>query len=88
MVSTLTKRNPLDYDNYGNWCGIGGKGEPVDGVDRCCRSHDRCYHNHDRYKDCQGIFFNIRSYIRSYKWSFSRNRKSITCGKYCILSEE
>jgi hypothetical protein len=28
---------------YGNYCGPGGSGEPMDGLDRACQSHDSCY---------------------------------------------
>ncbi|MCL6477425.1 MAG: hypothetical protein K6T65_03330 [Peptococcaceae bacterium] len=30
---------------YGNWCGpfCGGPGDPIDGVDSCCKVHDKCY---------------------------------------------
>ena len=34
MVANVTKRNPLDFNGYGCWCGIGGKGKPVDDLDR------------------------------------------------------
>lgn len=37
-------RLQLSIPVYGNWCGPNfGKGEPVDGLDACCRKHDLCY---------------------------------------------
>ncbi|KAL3081872.1 hypothetical protein niasHT_037050 [Heterodera trifolii] len=33
----------LVYDDYGCWCGIGGSGTPIDGIDMCCKLHDQCY---------------------------------------------
>ncbi|XP_022779847.1 phospholipase A2 A2-actitoxin-Cgg2a-like isoform X1 [Stylophora pistillata] len=44
MVWRVTNRNPIDFNGYGCWCGIGGKGKPVDDLDRCCLVHDICYH--------------------------------------------
>ena len=34
MVRCTTGRNPLDYLNYGCYCGLGGKGKILDAVDR------------------------------------------------------
>ena len=34
MINCEVKRDPLDYNGYGCWCGIGGKGEPLDEIDR------------------------------------------------------
>jgi RHS repeat-associated protein len=28
---------------YGNYCGAGGMGTPIDAVDRACKAHDKCY---------------------------------------------
>ncbi|XP_027050243.1 phospholipase A2 A2-actitoxin-Cgg2a-like [Pocillopora damicornis] len=43
MILRVTKRNPIDFNGYGCWCGIGGKGKPEDDLDRCCLSPDQCY---------------------------------------------
>lgn len=34
MILCAVGRNPLDYNNYGCFCGLGGEGTPVDDVDR------------------------------------------------------
>jgi len=28
---------------YGNYCGLGGSGTPINAVDNCCKVHDECY---------------------------------------------
>ena len=34
LIKYHTKRNPLDYNRYGCYCGFGGEGRPVDKLDR------------------------------------------------------
>lgn len=33
MVKAVTGREGLDFISYGNWCGLGGSGHPVDPID-------------------------------------------------------
>ncbi|CAH1249705.1 PLA2G2E [Branchiostoma lanceolatum] len=43
MITAVTGRSSLDYNNYGCYCGLGGSGTPVDKIDECCQTHDACY---------------------------------------------
>ncbi|GFY64843.1 hypothetical protein TNIN_178871 [Trichonephila inaurata madagascariensis] len=43
MVSDVTGRQSSDFISYGNYCGLGGSGVPVDPIDECCQIHDLCY---------------------------------------------
>ncbi|XP_078581482.1 uncharacterized protein LOC144864921 isoform X2 [Branchiostoma floridae x Branchiostoma japonicum] len=65
MIWTVTGRNPLDYNNYGCYCGQGGAGTPVDDIDRCCQAHDRCYDTVD--------------YPKFTTYTFTASRGTVTC---------
>ncbi|XP_015250596.1 PREDICTED: phospholipase A2 [Cyprinodon variegatus] len=56
IICTQPGINPLDYNEYGCYCGLGGGGTPVDDVDRCCQVHDKCYENSRKIPGCDGIF--------------------------------
>ncbi|XP_028405652.1 phospholipase A2 A2-actitoxin-Cgg2a-like [Dendronephthya gigantea] len=43
MISCETGRSAVDYLDYGCFCGLGGRGTPVDELDTCCHTHDQCY---------------------------------------------
>ncbi|KAL9984695.1 hypothetical protein ACROYT_G007021 [Oculina patagonica] len=64
MISCATNNNPLKYNFYGCYCGLGGTGTPVDGLDRCCEKHDACYRQINRDKLCR---FSWNIYSKSYK---------------------
>ncbi|KAK5984271.1 Phospholipase A(2) [Trichostrongylus colubriformis] len=66
--------NPLCYNNYGCWCGVGGSHEPVDDIDRCCMHHDKCYDDAVDKKLCFDVAW---EYIDSYRWQCTNS--TATC---------
>ncbi|XP_035233874.1 basic phospholipase A2 caudoxin-like [Stegodyphus dumicola] len=71
MFDTLTGLDPTDYIPYGNWCGYGGQGKPVDHIDSCCQIHDECYGQSE--KKCS----NVQVHVVQYAWKI--NNATIIC---------
>ncbi|KAM6216940.1 putative inactive group IIC secretory phospholipase A2 [Rhynchocyon petersi] len=75
MVKHVTGRSAFfSYYGYGCYCGLGGKGTPVDDTDRCCLAHDCCYEKL-RQLGCQPV-------LNSYQFHIANG--SVVCG--CALS--
>ncbi|XP_006862470.1 PREDICTED: group IID secretory phospholipase A2 [Chrysochloris asiatica] len=77
MIRQVTKKTPLlHYGFYGCYCGLGGRGQPKDATDWCCRNHDCCY-SHLKSQRCH-----INT--DSYRYNFSQGK--IQCsdkGNWC-----
>merc|ERR1711970_1705214 len=67
--------NPLKYNDYGCWCGFGGKGVPLDEVDACCKIHDNCYYEARRAPGCTALADN--PYTIDYDYTCSNQQ--VTC---------
>lgn len=75
MISTTTDRNPMDFNGYGNWCGLGGSGDTVDAIDECCQVHDGCYAHVNR-DECKTLL-KYKVYTKKYRWQMHQGE--ITC---------
>lgn len=74
ITKYVTNRSPLDYVNYGCYCGVSGFGEPVDEIDKCCQQHDRCYHETKKLGNCSPK-------VTSYKFKLDDNKAFCTDDK-------
>ncbi|GFW66195.1 phospholipase A(2) [Trichonephila clavipes] len=73
MVSDVTGRQSSDFISYGNYCGLGGSGIPVDPIDECCQIHDLCYN-----LSSKGVCHSLGEkgvYQVEYKWT--RDKESL-----------
>ncbi|GFY50606.1 phospholipase A(2) [Trichonephila inaurata madagascariensis] len=71
MFDMLTGLDPTDYIPYGNWCGYGGQGKPIDPIDECCRVHDNCYGLSE--KEC----LDEQVHVIQYMWRI--HNKTVIC---------
>ncbi|XP_048735383.1 acidic phospholipase A2 Cc1-PLA2-like [Ostrea edulis] len=56
MIYMTTGRDPFDFSEYGNWCGLGGNGSVVDAIDECCFHHDNCYDGIIANPLCESVY--------------------------------
>ncbi|XP_054714900.1 acidic phospholipase A2-like [Uloborus diversus] len=77
MLKLMTDRNPLDFLNYGNWCGLGGNGYPMDDIDSCCRQHDFCY---DKASD--SVCLDEKPHVAKYRWKYAAGKLHCNKGDY------
>uniref|UniRef100_A0A0K0EGK9 Phospholipase A2 n=1 Tax=Strongyloides stercoralis TaxID=6248 RepID=A0A0K0EGK9_STRER len=73
----------ITYNNYGCWCGAGGSGTPIDGIDECCMMHDECYDAAIDRKICYDVPY---EYLDDYSWDCNNHvaycKPNLTgCGK-------
>nr|XP_019565949.1 PREDICTED: group 10 secretory phospholipase A2-like isoform X1 [Rhinolophus sinicus] len=70
-IDCVGPRNPLAYVSYGCYCGLGGHGQPLDAIDRCCHHHDCCYQRANEEAGC-------KTKVEPYSWKCVN--QSIICG--------
>lgn len=63
IIKCATGCDPLLFQGYGCFCGYLGSGEPVDGIDTCCKMHDWCYTT----STCMGLDYDL-PYFVPFKW--------------------
>ncbi|XP_033760535.1 acidic phospholipase A2 Cc1-PLA2-like isoform X2 [Pecten maximus] len=73
MIRTVTGKSGLDFNGYGHWCGVGGAGDPVDEIDRCCMTHDLCYDKiaTTACKSSKGEI--VTTYTTFYNWTLTND---------------
>ncbi|CAF1463852.1 unnamed protein product [Rotaria sordida] len=76
MIIQALGKSPLDYNGYGCWCGFGGKGEPIDATDACCKVHDKCY---DDIIKSRENFLSCSPYVSFYNWELDHNTHVLHC---------
>jgi len=63
IIKCATNCNPLSFKGYGCYCGFLGDGQPMDGIDTCCKMHDWCYTT----TSCMGLDWDL-PYFVPFKW--------------------
>ncbi|MFH4976716.1 hypothetical protein AB6A40_003425 [Gnathostoma spinigerum] len=74
----------LTYNNYGCYCGFGGRDKPVDNIDRCCYYHDHCYDNAVTCGHCSSL---LNTYLGHYSWECIKGRPSCkSTNNACLMA--
>lgn len=74
MIRCYTDCSPFSYKDYGCYCGLGGSGPVVDGIDACCYLHDKCY--------TRAFCNQTLLYFKNYKWRCRGPGKGAACSKF------
>ncbi|XP_029466496.1 phospholipase A2 [Rhinatrema bivittatum] len=84
LKCTIPDCKPIQqYNQYGCYCGVGGRGNPKDELDRCCQIHDHCYEAANQIENCSGLL--EKPYINIYSYTCSGT--SVTCKSDNTLCE-
>ncbi|EFO99191.1 hypothetical protein CRE_17815 [Caenorhabditis remanei] len=65
MTKCVSQHDAWIYNGYGCYCGIGGSGEWINGIDECCAHHDACYDSLYKKSTCWHAPF---EYFPIYTW--------------------
>jgi len=83
MIQTAAPKikNPEELTSYGNYCGFGGSGDPIDPIDSCCQAHDHCY-DRARLGACtkEGLA-STAIYLHAYNWKYDARSHQVVCQK-------
>uniref|UniRef100_A0A8D0BU54 Phospholipase A2 n=1 Tax=Salvator merianae TaxID=96440 RepID=A0A8D0BU54_SALMN len=76
MIKKVTGRAAFPtFSTYGCYCGLGGKGRPLDRIDWCCHEHDCCYGRTDE-NGCSSKFI---TYHYTYRLGIIKCGNSLQC---------
>jgi len=76
------------FAGYGNWCGAGGKGKPIDEADEICYQHDKCFSRAEKRGMITKDYASIgpchcdRTFLRKMSKVLPKLKKRYSFGRY------